>query len=121
MPHWYHAALNANEAWFQTLYCKTAKRGHWGQLAKLKRHHDTAWTVWDLQVHISLMEADLKGACQAQELSEFRLQAARAHELVEHAQGLINGGLCFNKHNRDAMQFLSTEKGNKRSQGRLED
>ena len=78
-------------------------------------------TVQDLQARISLMEANLKGAIQACELSEFRLQAARAHELVEHVQGLINGGLRFNKHNRDAMRFISTEKGNKRSQGRLED
>ena len=67
------------------------------------------------------MEADLEGAIQARELSEFRLQAARAHELVEHAQGLINGSLRFNKHNRDAMRFISTEKGNKHSRGRLED
>ena len=68
-----------------------------------------------------LMEADLEGAIQAHELCEFRLQAAWAYELVDHAQGLINGGLCFNKNDRDTLQFILTEKGNKRSQGWLED
>ena len=67
------------------------------------------------------MEADLEGALQAHELSEFHLQAARAHELVEQAQGLLSLGLCFNKANRDAMRFLGNDKGNKRSRGRLED
>ena len=73
MPHWYCAALNADEAHFQTLYCETAKNGHWGHLAKLKRHHNTSQTVQDLQACIVLMEANLKGACQAHKLSEFRL------------------------------------------------
>ena len=90
MPHWYCAVLNADEARFQVLYCETAKRGHWGHLAELKRHRDTSRTVRDLQARIAYMEADLEGAVQAQELSEFRLQAARAHELVEHAQGLLS-------------------------------
>ena len=27
MPHWYYAALNADEAWFQTLYVETTKNG----------------------------------------------------------------------------------------------
>ena len=121
MPHWYCAALNVDETQFQTLYYKTAKREHWGHLTELKWHHDTARTVQDLQACISLMEANLEGACQAHKLSEFRLQATRAHELVEHTQGLINGGLHFNKHNRDAMHFLSTKKGTKCSQGWLED
>ena len=35
MPHWYCAALNANETQFQTLYYETAKRGHWGHLTEL--------------------------------------------------------------------------------------
>ena len=121
MPHWYRAVLNANEAQFQVLYCKTAKRGHWGHLTELKRHRDTSRTIRDLQARITYMEADLKGAVQARELSKFRLQAARAHELVEHTQGLLSKGLRFNKHNRDAMRFLNNNKGNKRSRGRLED
>ena len=121
MPHWYHTVLNANEAQFQVLYCETAKRGHWGHLAKLKWHRNTSWTVRDLQACIAYMEANLEGAVQARELSKFWLQAARVHELVEHAQGLITAGLRFNKHNRDAMRFLRTKKSNKLSWGRLED
>ena len=121
MPHWYRAVLNADEARFQVLYCETAKRGHWGHLAELKRHRDTSWTIRDLQACIAFMEADLEGAIQARELSEFHLQAARAHKLVEHAQGLLSTGLCFNKNNRDTMRFLGNDKGSKRSRGRLED
>ena len=67
------------------------------------------------------MEANLEGAVQARELSEFRLQAARAHELVEHAQGLLSQGLRFTLGNRDAMRFLGNGKDKKRSRGRLED
>ena len=103
MPHWYRAVLNADEACFQVLYCETTKQGHWGHLAELKRHRDTSRTVRDLQARIAYMEADLKGAIQAHKLSEFRLQAARAHELVEHAQGLLSQGLRFTHGNRDAM------------------
>ena len=121
MPHWYRAVLNADEARFQVLYCETAKRGHWGHLAELKRHRDTSRTVRDLQARIAYMEADLEGAVQARELSEFRLQAARAHELVEHAQGLLSQGLRFTPGNRDAMRFLGNSKDKKRSRGRLED
>ena len=53
MSHWYRAVLNADEARFQVLYCKTAKRGHWGHLAELKRHCDTSRTVQDLQARIA--------------------------------------------------------------------
>ena len=67
------------------------------------------------------MEADLEGAIQARELSEFHLQATRAHELVEHAQGLLSQGLRFTHGNRDAMRFLGNTKDKKRSRGRLED
>ena len=121
MPHWYRAVLNADEARFQVLYCETAKRGHWGHLAELKRHRDTSRTVRDLQACIAYMEADLEGAIQARELSEFRLQAARAHELVEHVQGLLSQGLRFTHGNRDAMRFLGNSKDKKHSRGRLED
>ena len=121
MPHWYRAALNADEARFQVLYCETAKKGHWGHLAELKRHRDTSRTVRDLQARLAYMEADLEGAIQARELSEFRLQAARAHELVEHAQGLISQGLHFTPGNRDAIRFLGNNKDKKCSRGRLED
>ena len=67
------------------------------------------------------MEANLKGAIQARELSEFRLQAARAHELMEHAQGLLSQGLHFTHGNRDTMRFLGNSKDKMRSQGQLED
>ena len=67
------------------------------------------------------MEANLEGAIQARELSEFCLQAARVHELVEHAQGLLSQGLRFTLGNRDTMRFLGNSKDKKRSQGRLED
>ena len=115
MPHWYHAVLNADEAQFQVLYCETAKKGHWGHLAELKRHRDMSRTVRDLQARIAYMEANLEGAIQARELSEFRLQAARAHELVEHAQGLLSQGIRFTPGNRDAMRFLGDSKDKKRS------
>ena len=120
MLHWYHAVLNTDEARFQVLYCETAKWGHWGHLAKLKQHRNTSRTIRDLQARIVFMEADLEGALQACELSEFHLQAAWAHELVEHIQGLLSMGLRFNKNNRDAMRFLGNDKGNKCSQGWLE-
>ena len=95
MPHWYRAVLNTDEARFQVLYCETAKRGHWGHLAELKCHRDMSRTIRDLQARIAYMEADLEGAIQARKLSEFHLQAARAHELVEHVQGLLSQGLRF--------------------------
>ena len=121
MPHWYRAVLNADEARFQVLYCETAKKGHWGHLAELKHHHDMFRTVRDLQARIAYMEADLEGAVQACELSEFRLQVARAHKLVEHAQELLSQGLRFTHGNRDAMRFLGNSKDKKCSRGRLED
>ena len=121
MLHWYRAVLNADEARFQVLYCETAKKGHWGHLTELKRHRDTSRTVRDLQARIAYMEADLEGAVQARELSKFRLQAARAHKLVEHAQGLLSQGLRFTPGNRDALRFLGNSKDKKRSRGWLED
>ena len=53
MPHWYRAILNTDEARFQVLYCETAKKGHWGHLAELKRHRGTSRTVRDLQARIA--------------------------------------------------------------------
>ena len=44
-PHWYRTVLNTDEAQFQVLYCKTAKRGHWGHLAELKRHSNMFRTI----------------------------------------------------------------------------
>ena len=58
---------------------------------------------------------------QARELSKFSLQAAKVHELVKHAQGLLSTGLRFNQNNKGAMRFLGNNKGNKRSWDRLED
>ena len=94
MPHWYCAAMHTDESHWQVLYKETYKMASWGIAANLKRHWDLTRVADGLVSRIKFMQWDLKGAQQAADLCEYRLQAAWAHKYAEHAQGLVNQGLC---------------------------
>ena len=86
MPHWYCAAMHANEGHWQVLYKETYKIAPWGIATDLKRHRDLTKVVDSLISRIEFMQRDLEGACQAADLCEYRLQVAQAHKFVNHGQ-----------------------------------
>ena len=106
MPHWYHAAMHANESHWQVLYKETYKMAQWGIAADLKRHRDLTRVADGLVSRIEFMQRDLEGARQAADLCEYQLQAARAHKYAEHAQGLVNQGLRISRQNIQAIHIM---------------
>ena len=106
MPHWFHVAMHADEAHWQVLYKEVYKIAPWGIAADIKWHRDLIRVVDGLVSRIEFMQRDLEGARQAVDLCEYRLQAARAHKFVDHAQGLVNNGVCFTQQNIQAVHIL---------------
>ena len=105
MPHWYRAAMHANESHWQVLYKETYKMAQWGIAADLKRHRDLTRVADGLVLRIEFMQRDLEGAQQAADLYEYRLQAARAHKYTKHTQGLVNQGLHISRQNIQAIHI----------------
>ena len=112
MPHWYRAAMHADEAHWQVLYKEIFKIATWGVAADLKWHRDLTRVTNGLVSRIEFMQRDLEGACQAADLCEYRLQAAHSHKYINHAQGLVNHSLCFTKQNIQAVHILRKEDTN---------
>ena len=112
MPHWYRVAMHADESHWQVLYKETYKIAPWGIAADLKQHRDLTRVVDGLVSRIKFMQRDLEGARQAADLCEYQLQAAQAHKFVDHAQGLVNNGICFTCQNVQAAHILR-KNGNK--------
>lgn len=81
-PHWFHAAMHANESHWQVLYKEVYKLANWGIAADLKRHCDLTRTVEGLCSHIKFMQRDLEGACQVVDMCKYWLQAAQAHKYI---------------------------------------
>ena len=106
MPHWYRAAMHADKLHWQVLYKETYKMAQWGIAADLKRHRDLTRVADGLVSRIEFMQRDLEGAWQAADLCEYRLQAAQAHKYAEHAQGLVNQGLCVSRQNIQAIYIM---------------
>ena len=115
--------MHADEAHWQVLYKETFKLAHWGVAVDLKWHRDLIRTAEGLMLRIEFMQRDLKGAHQAADLCEYRLQVARAHKYVNHAQGLLNNRIQFSHQNVKAFQILhKDDKGKgKPSHGQLDD
>ena len=61
MPHWYCAAMHANESHWQVLYKETYKMAQWGIAANLKRHRDLTRVTDGLVSRIEFMQQDLEG------------------------------------------------------------
>ena len=116
MPHWFRAAMHADEAHWQVLYKEIYKMAPWGIATDIKRHQDLTKVADGLVSRIEFMQRDLEGARQAADLCEYRLQAARAHKYTKHAQGLVNHGIRFTKQNIQAVYIL--RKGNNKGKGR---
>ena len=106
MPHWYHAAMHVDEGHWQVLYKETYKIAPWGIAANLKRHWDLTKVADGLVSRIKFMQRDLEGAHQAVDLCEYWLQAAHAHKFINHAQGLVNHGICFTRQNIQVVHIL---------------
>ena len=106
MPHWYRAAMHADEGHWQVLYKGTYKITPWGIAANLKRHRDLTKVVDGLVSRIEFIQRDLEGARQAADLCEYWLQAAHTHKYVNHAQGLVNHSLRFTWQNIQAIHIL---------------
>ena len=115
MPHWFRAAMHADESHWQVLYKEVYKMATWGIAADLKRHRDLTKVTDGLVSRIEFMQRDLEGARQAADLCEYRLQAAHTHKYAEHAQGLVNG-IQFSKPNIQAVHIL--RKGDTKSKGK---
>ena len=68
MPHWYHAAMHADELHWQVLYKETYKFAAWGIAVDLKQHQDLTRVADGLVSRIEFMQRDLEGARQAADL-----------------------------------------------------
>ena len=62
MPHWYRAAMHADESHWQVLYKETYKMAQWGIATDLKRHQDLTRVADGLVSRIEFMQWDLEGA-----------------------------------------------------------
>ena len=113
MLHWFRAAMHTDESHWQVLYKETYKITSWGIAANLKRHRDLTKVAEGLVSRIEFMQRDLEGACQAADICEYWLQAARAHKYVDHAQGLVNNGVHFTHQNVQVAHILhkNSDKG----------
>ena len=109
MPHWYRAAMHADEAHWQVLYKETYKMAQWGITADLKWHRDLHRVIEGLAKRIEFMQQDLEGAWQTADLCEYRLQAARAHKYAKHCQGLVNMGLCVSRQNIQSIHIMRSD------------
>ena len=106
MPHWYRAAMHADEAHWQILYKETYKMAQWGIATNLKRHWDLHRVIEGLSKKIEFMQLDLEGAHQTADLCEYRLQAAQAHKYAEHCQGLVGMGLHVSRQNIQSIHIM---------------
>ena len=106
MPQWFRAALHTDDAHWQVLYKEIYKMANWGIAAEIKRHRDLHRVIDGLAKKIELMSVDLKGAQQAADLCEYRLQAARGHKYAEHCQGLVVGDLRVTQKNIQAVRIM---------------
>ena len=61
MPHWYCAAMHADEAHWQVLYKETYKMAQWGIAADIKQHWDLHRVIEGLSKKIEFMQLDLEG------------------------------------------------------------
>src|SRR5882762_3122913 len=92
MQPWLLELLTGPTNSFNALYKEAQKRTNWETLAELQRFRELEHTIIDTQSRINFLQAQLRGAKQAQNASQGRLEATRLDRTVANLRTLPNMG-----------------------------
>jgi len=92
MQPWLLELLTGPTNAFNTLYKEAQKRDNWETLAEIQRFRELEHTIIDTQSHINFLQAQVRGAKQAQNASQGRLEATRLDRTVANLRTLPNMG-----------------------------
>jgi hypothetical protein len=92
MQPWLLELLTGPTNSFNTLYKEAQKRTNWETLAEIQRFRELEHTIIDTQSRIDFLQAQVRGAKQAQNVSQGRLEATRLDRTVANLRTLPNMG-----------------------------
>jgi hypothetical protein len=92
MQPWLLELLTGPTNAFNTLYKEAQKRSNWETLSEIQRFRELEHTIIDTQSRINFLQAQLRGAKQAQNASQGRLEATRLDRTVANLRTLPNMG-----------------------------
>jgi hypothetical protein len=92
MQPWLLELLTGPTNAFNALYKEAQKRSNWETLAEIQRFRELEHTIIDTQSRINFLQAQVRGAKQAQNASQGRLEASRLDRTVANLRTLPNMG-----------------------------
>jgi hypothetical protein len=92
MQPWLLELLTGPTNSFNALYKEAQKRTNWETLAEIQRFRELEHTILDTQSRVAFLQAQIRGAKQAQNASQGRLEATRLDRSVANLRTLPNMG-----------------------------
>ena len=92
MQPWLLELLTGPTNNFNTLYKEAQRRVNWETLAEIQRFRELEHSINDTQCRITFLQAQVRGARQAQNASQGRLEATRLDRTVGNLRTLPNMG-----------------------------
>jgi hypothetical protein len=92
MQPWLLELLTSPTNNYNTLYKEAQKQVNWETLAEIQRFHELEHSILDMQSHINYLQAQIRGAKQAQNAFQGRLEATRLDRTIANLRTLPNMG-----------------------------
>ena len=86
LPFWYMHLLNGPSTKFAALRKATAAEDDWGLLGEILRYRELNDHIILRQNQLHILEQEIEALQENHEMSQFRLEGARAHRRVSHLQ-----------------------------------
>jgi hypothetical protein len=106
LPPWLHELLKGPAVQFDKLRKEVDEHENWGVQAEIRRFREMELFIIDTQRRLDLLHAELRGARQAQEASQGRLELAKLDKTMSHLRTLPNmGKRGFGEYRQQSRKF----------------